>query len=84
MPQPPCLNHLKMKMMNNGDYIVRLVDLPGTIYGCTRLGADGFANIYINAKLSPEARKKAFQHEIRHIERDDFYNNKPIQEIEAD
>ena len=71
-------------MIGDDDYIVRLVDLPGTIYGCTRLSPDGFANIYINAKLSPEAQRKAFLHEMRHLERGDFYNDLSIYEIEAE
>ena len=68
--------------MNDGEYVVRLINLPGDIKGVVRLSDDGFANIYINDQLSPEARRLAFEHETRHIDRDDFYNSEPIQKIE--
>ena len=69
--------------MIDGEFVVRLVNLPGDIGGAVRLSDDGFANIYINDQLSPNARRKAFAHEMRHIENNDFYNDKPIQEIEG-
>lgn len=69
--------------MIDGEFVVRLVNLPGDIGGAVRLSDDGFANIYINDQMSPNARRKAFDHEMRHIENNDFYNDKPIQEIEG-
>lgn len=68
--------------MIDGEYTVRMVKLPGDIHGAVRLSEDGFANIYINDQLSPEARRLAFEHEARHVDLDDFYNDKPINEIE--
>lgn len=68
--------------MIDGEYTVRMVVLPGDIHGAVRLSDDGFANIYINDLLSPEEKRKAFDHEKRHIENNDFYNDKPINEIE--
>ena len=68
--------------MIDGEYTVRMVNLPGDIHGAVRLSEDGFANIYINDQLAPEARRKAFDHEVNHIENDDFYNDKDIHDIE--
>ena len=68
--------------MIDGEYAVRMVNLPGDIHGAVRISEDGFANIYINDFLSPKAKRKAFDHEEKHIDNNDFYNNKPIQEIE--
>lgn len=62
--------------------IVRLKDLPCGINGMTILDSDGNYNVYINARLSVDDQKKAYQHELRHIERDDFYNDLTIQEAE--
>jgi len=70
--------------MTEDEYRVYLVHLPGTIHGACRIDKDGFPSIYINDALSPEAKKAAFRHEMRHIERDDFYNNKSITEVESD
>ena len=64
------------------DCIVRMVNFPGDIHGAVRLSEDGFANIYINDKLAPMAKLEAYLHEKKHIDRNDFYNDDPITEIE--
>lgn len=69
--------------MIDGDYTVRMINLPGDIHGAVRLSDDGFANIYINDQLSPDAKRKAFDHEVKHIENNDFYNDKDIRDIEG-
>lgn len=69
-------------MLTDGDYIVRMINLPGDINSAVRLSEDGFGNIYINDQLSPKEKRKAFDHEIRHLEREDFWNGLPISEIE--
>lgn len=44
---------------------------------------DGYS-IYLDARLlsNMEKAKKVFDHERKHIENDDFWNDKPIDEIE--
>ena len=69
-------------MLTDGDYHVYMIPFPGDIKAAVRIDSEGYASIYINEYLSPEAKKKAFLHEIRHIERDDFYNSLPISIIE--
>lgn len=69
-------------MLTDGDYHVYMIPFPGDIKAAVRIDAEGYASIYINEYLSPEAKKKAFLHEIRHIERDDFNNSLPINIIE--
>ena len=70
--------------ITNDEYRVYMVPFPGDVLGAVRIDVEGFPSIYINDALSPEARKKAFLHELRHIQRDDMFNGKPIEEIEAD
>lgn len=70
--------------MNDGEYIVRMINFPGDICGAVRLSEDGFANVYINDQLSPDAKRRAFLHEMLHIRNDDFYNERDIREIEED
>ena len=70
--------------ITSDEYRVYMVPFPGDVLGAVRIDVEGFPSIYINDALSPEARKKAFLHELRHIQRDDMYNGKPIEEIEAD
>lgn len=71
-------------MIDPDEYRVYMINLPPTVRGAVRLDSDGFPSIYINDSLSPVARKKAFLHEIRHIERNDHTNRKSIGQVESD
>jgi len=65
--------------------IVRVVDFPrdvGGVNGMVLLDESGFYNIYLNARASWFQQRKALRHELDHIENDDFFNGKPIDEIE--
>ena len=68
--------------MTEEEYRVYMVNFPPTIRGAVRLSEDGFASIYINDALSDEAKRRTLKHELRHIERGDFYSDRPIEEIE--
>jgi Zn-dependent peptidase ImmA (M78 family) len=71
--------------MNDGDeYRVYLMPFPGDIRAAVRLDDEGFPSIYINDKLSPEAKKRAFLHELKHIKRNDHYNERRIEDVEHD
>ena len=70
-------------MLCDGEYRVYLVPFPGDIKAAVRLDEDGFPSIYINAALSPAARRAAFLHEIRHIRRSDHTNARTIKEVES-
>lgn len=65
-----------------GEFTCRMVNLPGPVSAATRLSQDGYPNIYINDQLSPMGKLRAFDHEIHHLENDDFYNDRPIEEVE--
>ena len=77
-----------MSLIPGVDFCVRFVPFPpdnGTDGGMVLPNAedDGFS-IYLDEKLLWNMRKakKTFDHERKHIEDDDFYNEKPISEIE--
>ena len=70
-------------MLCDGEYRVYLVSFPGDIKAAVRLDEEGFPSIYINAALSPAARRAAFLHEIRHIRRNDHLNTRTIREVES-
>lgn len=69
--------------MTDLNYRVYMMPFPGDVKAAVRVDPDGFASIYINDALSPEARKRAFMHELRHLERDDMYNDLTIEEAET-
>lgn len=64
-------------------YFVREVSLPFEVRGIVTPNAeDDSFSIYINSRLSDDQKRKALKHEIDHIENDDFYNDKTIEEVE--
>ena len=71
------------KPIEGSDYCVRVLNFPDAAIGGTVVeDADGFNNVYINARRSVEAQRESFLHELRHIARDDFHNGLPIEEVE--
>ena len=64
------------------DYVVREVALPYGVNGVVTPNDDTTFSIYINSRLSEDQKRKALDHEVKHIENDDFYNGLPIEEIE--
>ena len=60
----------------------RLIDLPTTIRAYTVLDTEGNYNVYVNARLNNEARRKAYEHEIDHIKEDDFSRQESVDIIE--
>lgn len=69
--------------MTMNDFVIRyLNNIPDTVNGFTVPSEDGFYNIYINPRLSSFMQTKTILHEIRHIQRNDFYLSKQATEIE--
>lgn len=64
------------------DYIVRLIDLPYSVGGMVSVDETGFANIYINARMSIEQQRKNLKHELKHLKDNDIYNDKDIRTVE--
>ena len=66
------------------DYYVRLIELPPAVLGATLPNDDGTFSVYINSRLSDEARRETLLHELEHMARDHFYKNEPIAAQEAE
>lgn len=58
------------------EYYVRLVSLPSTVRGVTMPNDDGSFDVYLNCNLSIEQQAICLQHELVHIMKDHFYNDK--------
>lgn len=72
-----------MKYMEGVDYFVRVIPFPvGRVGGMVTPNDDGTYSVYINANLDRERQMEAYRHELKHIANGDFYNGKPIEEIE--
>lgn len=66
------------------DYFVRVVDFPPTVEGVTVPNDDGTFDIYLSSHLSPARRKECLEHELRHIFRDHFYSERPVEDLERE
>ena len=71
-------------MIEGVDYFVRGINFPPDIHrgGVVLLNDDGTYSVYLNARASAHARKKAMRHEYNHMANDDMYGDKDIREIE--
>jgi len=67
-----------------GENYVRIIDLPSTVQGVTVKDEEGNYNIYINSSLAEDAKKRAIEHELKHIERGDFDSLADISDLETD
>ena len=54
------------------------------MFGATLPNDDGTFSVYINARLSDEARRETLCHELEHMARDHFYQSAPIAAQEAE
>lgn len=65
------------------NYLVVYQNLPYKVNAFTMYNAcDNFYTIVINSRISHSSAKRAFLHEIEHINRGDFHSNKDVNEIE--
>lgn len=62
---------------------VQFIDMPCKIHGAVRENEDGSVTILLNSRDSRERNLKAYQHELKHILRDDLHSEEDIQLIEA-
>lgn len=62
---------------------LRLVNLPCAVKGYTAVDSDGNYNVYINAALNPDMQRKTYNHEIKHIVRDDWSDEKTLKQAEC-
>lgn len=63
---------------------MRLVALPPAVEGVTLPNSDGTFDVYINSTMSPERQRRVLDHELRHISRDHFYSERPVEELERE
>lgn len=69
-------------MIPEYDIFVHLMNLPGSAYEAVTQNEDGTYSVFIDAQLSPQGQKKAYEHALEHIQGLDF-EKQNVQEIEA-
>ena len=77
------MKHMSWGAIEGRDFCVRYINLPIAVHGTVALDETGFYNIYINANQSAESQQKAIEHELKHIERNDFdKEDHPLDDVE--
>lgn len=66
------------------DVFVRLVSLPLHVEGVTLPNEDNTFDIYINSHICDARRKKALEHELKHIKKNHLYDINPVWVNEAE
>ena len=70
-------------MIEGADYYVRVVPFPiSKVGGMVMPNDDGTYSVYLNARVDSIHQRRAGEHELDHIVNGDFYNNRPITEVE--
>jgi len=64
------------------EIIARLIDLPYHVPGLACVDENGEPMIYLNARLTSVQHIRTYDHELRHINRDDLYNDNSIEAVE--
>ena len=77
------VHHLHgVTMMNN--VFVKLQDMPTTVRGLVAETPEGDHVMFLNAKLSSEALRETYRHEMRHIKSGDMDNAEDATTIELE
>lgn len=70
------------KLVEGVDYYIYFMNFPPMIFSCVTPNADGTFSIYLDPRRSYLQRKCDLDHELNHILNNDFYNGRPLQQIE--
>lgn len=66
-----------------GEYTVRIVDMPVASPGLVLFDDDDHANVYLNARYNRETNENTADHEFIHLINDDIHNADDIRTVEA-
>jgi len=69
--------------LNRDDIHVTTLPLPGSIRAFSRRMKSGRVCIVLNACLDEAGKKKALNHELEHINRDDFDSDAGVHQLES-
>lgn len=72
-----------MTCLENADYYIYLMDFPPKVHSFVTPNSDGTYSLYLDAKKSRLEQLQDYEHELAHIENEDFYNGKDISEVES-
>lgn len=66
------------------DIFIRMTELPNRVKAMTVVDENSDYNIYVNSALSQDEMKKAYLHEIQHIEKKHFDQDTSVTKAEGE
>lgn len=71
-------------IIEEADYTIRLIDMPGSVGAFISPNPDGTYNLFLNARFATDRNRQIddYLHEWEHMENDDLYGEKSILLIE--
>ena len=66
------------------DVFIRVTELPNRVKAMTVMDENSDYNIYVNSALSQDEMKKAYLHEIQHIEKKHFDQDISVTKAEGE
>lgn len=69
--------------LEDADYYIRIIKLPSGINAMIIPNDDSTFSLYLDSRRTWEQWLDDWEHEIWHLLRNDFYNDKPIWVVEA-
>ena len=64
------------------EVFIKLADFPTNIHGYTVRDCEGDYNIFINSRITREEQILAYNHELKHIQGDDYNTKGSVDLIE--
>lgn len=72
-----------MIVIEDADYFIRLLPLPGSVGGFLLPNDDSTYSMYLNENHDPETKIDDYIHELEHILDDDLYGDRDIRDVEG-
>lgn len=72
-----------MTYLLDADFFIYYEKFPSKIWGAVSPNCDGTFSIFLNSRATDAQQFIGYIHEVEHIRNDDFYNDNPIEIVEA-
>ena len=72
-------------LIENADYFIRKIDFPNCASRAVCVeNDDGTFSVFVNARCTDAQIRARFPHELHHMERNHFHDERSIREIEGE
>ena len=72
-----------MRYLLDADYFVYYANFPLSVRGLVTPNDDGTYSVILNDRMTDARKLVTYAHEVKHIQHDDFYDDKSIEDVES-